>query len=100
MSLLQIRETFLVTLNSGDILALRCNNLCFMKKSLGNHLSRGLSISSHLGDLDPAVHSPLVHLISFAGHHHETTTDRVERVRHGHRTGSDDLQQNNPELGH
>ena len=64
------------------------------------HQSRGLSISTHLGDLDPAVHGALVHLISFSGHHHETATDRVERVRHGHRTGSDDLQQNNPELSH
>ena len=78
-------------------------NLVFYEKSpsLGNRSTNaGLSISAHLGDLDPAVHGALVHLISFAGHHHEATADRVERVRHGHRTGSDDLQQNNPELGH
>lgn len=48
-------------------------------------------VSFVLSNFDPAVSGSLVHLLSLSGHHHQATTDRVERVGHGHRAGRDNL---------
>ena len=49
------------------------------------------------GDLPPAVHGVLVHLLALAGHHHEPPAHGVEGVGRGHGDGGHGLRER--ELG-